>query len=156
MNLTWRQRNEYDLLEVTPDASEEDIKAAWRFQTKIWHPDRFAEPDVVAEANERMSALTKAYEALNDPLARRRIDRTVGFAQVETGWLVVPAQSDPETWKRMAAWMKDEDVGSGFDRRMAFTAGDYLEKGRRPTEKQLPYLLTAWETAVGAGFDPDE
>jgi len=56
-------------------------------------------------------------------MTRRRIDRAAGFAQTEADWIVLPEQSDPENWKRMAAWKRDEDVGSGFDRRMAFAAG---------------------------------
>lgn len=156
MRLTWRQRNEYDLLEVPLDASEEDIKAAYRFQSKAWHPDGFRDDAQKAEATERMAALTEAYKSLSDPLTRRRIDRSAGFAQTEVEWTLTPEQADPETWKRMAGWMKDEDVGTGFDRKMAFTAGDLLERGRQPSEKQLPHVLRSWETAVAAGFSTDE
>ena len=37
---------------------------------------------------------------------------------------------------------------------LAFTAGDLLERRRVPSERQLPYMLQAWDAAIAAGFDP--
>jgi hypothetical protein len=35
----------YQILEIEPGASLEEIKRAYREQTKIWHPDRFPADD---------------------------------------------------------------------------------------------------------------
>jgi len=51
------------LLEVPIGASDEDIKTPFRFQSKVWHPDQVADPDLVAEVTDRMAALRKAYDA---------------------------------------------------------------------------------------------
>ena len=32
--------NPFNLLGLTPDATEGEIKAAWKRQLKYWHPDR--------------------------------------------------------------------------------------------------------------------
>ena len=41
MRLTWRGRTAYDLLEIAPDASDDEVKAAYKFHAKAWHPDGF-------------------------------------------------------------------------------------------------------------------
>lgn len=157
MPLDWRGRNAFELLEVPIDADEPALKEAWRILSKVWHPDRFDSKDkkLCAEASERFQAIQSAYEKLSDPAARRREERLAGLLQADTDWAVETAQREPEVWKRMAKWMKEEDVGRGFDRRMAFTAGDLIERGRRPSDKQIPHMLGAWDVAIAEGFDPE-
>jgi molecular chaperone DnaJ len=61
----------YDLLEVSRDASAEDIKRAYRRLARELHPD--TNPDPAAE--ERFKEITVAYEVLSDPEKRARYDR---------------------------------------------------------------------------------
>lgn len=158
MLLDWRGRNAFELLEVPIDADDDALTSAWRALSKVWHPDRFDAKDqlLLEEVTERFKAIKDAYDTLRDPASRRREERMAGFREVDSDWTTSAPQKDPETWKRMAKWMKEEDVGRGFDRRMAFQAGDCIERGRRPTDKQLPYMLAAWDLAIEDGFDPDE
>lgn len=65
----------YDTLGVPPDASQEEIKAAFRRQAKTAHPDANP-PEKKDEAEEKFGALTKAYEVLSDEKSRQRYDRT--------------------------------------------------------------------------------
>lgn len=157
MRMTWQSRDPYALLEVPRDATDEEIKKAFRIQSMVWHPDRFADmPDLDGLARERCSALTDALGCLQDPEQRRRLDLSLGPDHIDRRTFELPEQNDPAVWKAMAAWMKDEDVGTGFLRSLAFSAGDVLEKGREPSEKQRPHMLEAWRTATAAGFEPYE
>lgn len=61
----------YTILGITRDASEADIKKAYRKLAMDVHPDRNNEPD--AEA--KFKQITEAYEVLKDPEKRARYDR---------------------------------------------------------------------------------
>ncbi|KQO65041.1 molecular chaperone DnaJ [Curtobacterium sp. Leaf261] len=60
----------YDVLGVTRDASEADIKKAYRRLARELHPDVNSAP----EAAERFKDVTHAYDVLSDPSQRRRYD----------------------------------------------------------------------------------
>jgi hypothetical protein len=76
------------------------------------------------------------------------------FSGDEVGEWPEPVQNAPESWKRLAVFLKDEDIGSSFLRRMAFTAGDYLERRRQLSPKQRPYAEQAWALGVENGWSP--
>ncbi len=61
----------YQLLGVARDASEGDIKKAYRKLAMEFHPDRNTAPDAEAKFKE----ITEAYEVLRDPEKRARYDR---------------------------------------------------------------------------------
>lgn len=65
-------RDPYQVLGVDRNASEEDIKKAFRKQAKRWHPDA-NQDNPGAEA--RFKEISSAYEILEDPEKRRQFDR---------------------------------------------------------------------------------
>lgn len=64
----------YQILGVTPTASQEDIARRYRFLVLAYHPDRFSE-ETKAEASREMARINRAYEVLSDPLKRAAYDR---------------------------------------------------------------------------------
>jgi molecular chaperone DnaJ len=60
----------YEILGVAHDATQEDIKKAYRKLARELHPDVNGEP----EAEERFKTLAGAYEILSDPEKRQRYD----------------------------------------------------------------------------------
>jgi len=71
----------YDLLGVSRDASEEELKKAYRKLALKHHPDR---NDGSKDAEERFKEITEAYEVLRDPEKRAAYDR-FGEAGVKGG-----------------------------------------------------------------------
>ena len=61
----------YETLGVSKDASQEDIKKAYRNLAKKYHPDINKAPD----ANEKFAAIQVAYDCLSDPEKRANYDR---------------------------------------------------------------------------------
>lgn len=65
------QRDYYEILEVGKDASEEDIRKAFRQKALEFHPDRNKDADAGAKFKE----VNEAYQVLTDPERRQRYDR---------------------------------------------------------------------------------
>jgi len=65
------ERNYYEILGISKDASQEDIKKAYRTLAKKYHPDISTEPN----AEERFKEVQKAYDCLSDEEKRRNYDQ---------------------------------------------------------------------------------
>lgn len=61
----------YDVLKISNDASQEEIKNQFRKLVKEWHPDRNPDPST----KEKMAEINKAYEVLSDVERRKNYDK---------------------------------------------------------------------------------
>lgn len=69
---TRADRDYYGLLGVSPEATPEELRRAYRRLALEWHPDRRpGDP----QAEERFKAISEAYAVLIDPAKRREYDR---------------------------------------------------------------------------------
>ena len=66
--------NHYDVLEVSPKASVEVIRAAYKSLMQRNHPDRHSD---VVESTARAATISRAYDVLSDPAQRRAYDETL-------------------------------------------------------------------------------
>jgi hypothetical protein len=84
--------NCYEVLGVTRAATTEEVRAAFRVRSHMFHPDKYenyAEPlrsQLVAEAAKEFKKLTGAYEVLRDPVRRAAHDR-----ELARGGRIAPA-----------------------------------------------------------------
>ena len=69
--------NYYDILGVSRDASENDIKKAYRKAAIKWHPDRWTSKSESEQKNaeEKFKEIAQAYEVLSDSNKRAQYDR---------------------------------------------------------------------------------
>ena len=88
-------RNYYELLEIPPQASTEDIKRSFRAQIARYHPDKVQHlgKEFQSLAADRAAELTEAYRILSDPGRRAEYDR----ACADAGATISPASSQPVT-----------------------------------------------------------
>lgn len=67
----------YDVLGVATTATPEQIESAWRRLVRQHHPDH-ANPGDLRSATARTAAINQAYQALRDPVSRKRYDLRAG------------------------------------------------------------------------------
>ena len=77
----------YRILQVDPDATPDQIKAAFRRLALIYHPDLAKDP----QAPEQMKRLNVAYEVLRDPSKRAEYDQ-LRLSQADTSPVHVPVE----------------------------------------------------------------
>ena len=65
--------NPYNILGVSPTATTEEIKKAYRSLAMRHHPDRNAHPG----SESRFNAIKTAYELLSDPKKRNEYNQTI-------------------------------------------------------------------------------
>jgi curved DNA-binding protein CbpA len=107
--LTWNLMNPFNVLEIPPDATSEDIKAAYHRLAKRWHPDRYTGAEK-EEAESKFRELAEAFSMLKDPAKRLTLQQQLPKIQ--------PAAPDkepesaqertPEDWAEMAKAAFDE------------------------------------------------
>ena len=76
------KRDYYEVLEVQKDASDDELKKAFRKQAKKYHPDLHPNDK---EAEAKFKEVNEAYEVLSDKEKRARYDR-FGFAGVDPNY----------------------------------------------------------------------
>lgn len=57
-------KSPYEILGVSPDASDEEIKKAYRNLVKKYHPDNYANSPLADVAEEKMKEVNEAYEQI--------------------------------------------------------------------------------------------
>jgi formylglycine-generating enzyme required for sulfatase activity len=68
----------YEILDLPPSATDEQIKTAYRILVQLHHPDRLRQmsPAVREYAEERLKKINEAYGVLGEPERRARYDTT--------------------------------------------------------------------------------
>jgi molecular chaperone DnaJ len=85
-------KNYYLVLGIAADATQDEIKSAYREKAKRWHPDRSG------EGSEPFLAIREAYEVLCDPAQRRAYDAE--RSRQETQAQPAPREVRPQPLRR--------------------------------------------------------
>src|ERR671915_959623 len=113
----------YDVLGVPRDASDADIKRAFRRLAQQWHPD----VNVAAGADARFKEINEAYQVLSDPSRRQAYDM---FGRAGLGG----SQGD-------ASFGGFQGFGDIFDAFFGGAATTGTRRNRRPSGADLRYDL---------------
>lgn len=71
--------NHYEILGVSAEATDQQIKEGYRREAMKWHPDRHEGAAAKANADKRFKDLALAYRTLRDPTSRREYDDQLAF-----------------------------------------------------------------------------
>lgn len=69
------KRDYYEILGVNKNASQEEIKKAYRKLAMQYHPDRYTDEQQKKEATEKFKEISEAYAVLSDETKRAQYDR---------------------------------------------------------------------------------
>jgi molecular chaperone DnaJ len=130
------ERDYYELLGVARDASDADIKRAFRRLARELHPDVSSQPD----AHERFKEIAEAYEVLSDRERRATYDR-FGHAGLRGGG-----------FRPMDVDFGDlSDVFAAFFGEGLFGAGGRAGRARRGADVAVSIELTLADALTGVG-----
>jgi molecular chaperone DnaJ len=129
----------YTLLQVSRDASEADIKKAYRKLAMEYHPDRNSDPGAEAQ----FKLITEAYECLKDPQKRAAYDR---YGKAGLGGRGGGGPQHVDLAEALNIFMRDF---GGFD--SMFGAGMRAQtETRRGQDIRVTVKVTLAEVAAGA------
>lgn len=57
-------KNPYEILGVSPTATDDEVKQAWRALARKYHPDKYRDSDLADLASEKMKEINAAYEEI--------------------------------------------------------------------------------------------
>lgn len=126
----------YSILEVSREASEVEIKKAYRRLAQEWHPDK--NPDNIEESEAKFKEISEAYSILSDPEKRKNYDNTGD-----------PERSSPGGFRTTGFPFDIFDEGGpfGFSARRSKPQQDRPMKG---PSAQLGLSLNLYEAIFGA------
>lgn len=84
----------YQVLGISPDATDDELKRAYRALAKKYHPDNYMNTEFADIANEKMQAINDAY----DTILKERANRAAGgsYHRPDSG----DKQTSPWAWVR--------------------------------------------------------
>jgi molecular chaperone DnaJ len=134
--------NHYNTLEVSPQATQAEIKTAYRRLAKLFHPDSNRE----TENHEDIARINVAYEVLSDPESRRSYDSELRYqSQLEAAGFDATSQQTRQ--QRNAAAQRQyqqrqtgQDADEQFDR--------WVNRIYAPVNRELAKILNALQDEI--------
>lgn len=135
----------YQILGISPEASKQDIKQAYRTMSLKWHPDKNPGVDVTS----MMQDINEAYKILNDDLSRARYDKEYRDFNKQREYCQMSTQTTKSGSWNYDYDVHDEDLKNDINNARAYAKDlvDEFLKSLRETSKVA--AKGAWEGAKG-------
>ncbi|KAL0904243.1 hypothetical protein M5K25_026326 [Dendrobium thyrsiflorum] len=99
-SLEMPERDLYAILHIPREASDEEIRKAFRQWAQVYHPDKYQDPEMKDVATANFQRIRDAYEILSDE-RKREIYDIYGLEGLNSGYELVEKLSKPEEIKEM-------------------------------------------------------
>ncbi|EEF33453.1 chaperone protein dnaJ 13 [Ricinus communis] len=91
-------RELYAVLQVSPEATDEEIRKAYRHWAQVYHPDKYQDFHLKEIATQNFQRICEAYEILSDEVKRQIYD-IYGMEGLKSGLELGPKLNKPEELK---------------------------------------------------------
>lgn len=135
----------YQILDILPSATKQEIKEAYRKMSLRWHPDRNPGADVTAI----MQDINEAYKILNNDISRARYNKEYQeFIRQHENRKPKPQESKSESWNYEYD-VHDEDLKQDINEARTYAKDivDEFLKNLKETSKVA--AKGAWDGANG-------
>jgi molecular chaperone DnaJ len=135
--------NHYRTLEISPDATQAEIKQAYRRLAKRFHPDSNRENG----NHEKIASINAAYEVLGDPQSRQSYDRQQQYyAQLEAAGFSVDAAASRQqrTEAAQAEFRRQQQTAQQADEQLH----QWLNQVYAPVSRMVQQILQPFQRQV--------
>jgi len=149
-------RSLYAILNVRSDATEDEIRRAYRQLATTYHPDKAQDETLLADAALAFHRIQEAYEVLSDPLKRDIYD-VYGLEGVRSGLeLSIPGKS-PEEMRKEFESTREKRIKEDIDAAVNFR-GQYVFRVDAtalisPYDSSLPRTPELKTVSMNSGID---
>ena len=150
------KKNYYDVLGVSKNASQDDIKKAYRSLSKKYHPDRTGGDD------SKFKEINEAYDTLGDETKRREYDNPNSFGGIPFGGFESNNSGFSWTWNYNNHKPAPQNIETRIE--ISLTEAYYgcnrnVRVGSKSFNIDIPKGVTTGKTIVyagqgGKGYDP--
>lgn len=99
----------YKILGVSPDASDEEIKKAYRVLARKYHPDKYRDSDLADLAGEKMKEVNAAYEEIKTMRANGGASR--GSSSSGSSYQYAGGYSSNPTYAEVRRYINSGNIG---------------------------------------------
>lgn len=143
----------YAILGITPNATPEEVRIAFRTMARLYHPDRNSAPD----AEERFKDINDAYERLADPQKRQVYDDLLNVSTTPEAATTPPPPSSaeiphPTATPSPVATTPSQTYAAGTPSRVAAGRGDPGRGSIYPPTWAILLIMLGAVIIVGVGI----
>lgn len=104
-------RTHYEILEVSKDATDEEIKAAYKRLSKKYHPDTAKENNT----HEKFIEVNEAFQTLSKPISRRDYDLKLKYGTEQFEYKTQEeAKEKQPSWREKPYWERTKEEDKEF------------------------------------------